>query len=124
MKSDNPDQLAGRDLRAAPRVVLDNGELTIKFFTLAHLLQRYATNISNEGMYIETKETLPEGSRFHFIIEIAEDNQSIDAIVEVAWRQRADDHLHKAGMGVKFVYLDEAGKELVNRIVAVQNGEG
>lgn len=85
----------------------------------------FSHNISRTGLFIRTKDPLPEGSQLRFTYTIANE-RVLHGVGLVRWvRTETDAELPERppGMGVAFVDIDAASEELVTDIVA-RFGEG
>ncbi|MBM4778127.1 MAG: TIGR02266 family protein [Archangiaceae bacterium] len=80
--------------------------------------QRYATNLSDGGMFIRSRDPKPVGTELKFRVEIANGQRVMQGSAIVRWVRGADDPAGAPGMGVQFVALDESSKVLVERMLA------
>ena len=80
--------------------------------------QRYATNLSDGGMFIRSRDPKPVGTELKFRVEIANGQRVMQGSAIVRWVRGADDPAGAPGMGVQFVALDESSKVLVDRMLA------
>jgi len=80
--------------------------------------QRYATNLSDGGMFIRTRDPKAVGSEFRFKVEIANGQRVLQGNAVVRWVRGANDPNGPAGMGVQFLDLDPASKALVDKMLA------
>jgi type IV pilus assembly protein PilZ len=82
-------------------------------------LFEYTTNISRGGIFIETRDPLPEGT----IVEMKFQPPGAEAPIEVSgkvvwvnrWRDGEDNH--NPGMGIQFEELAEDNRELLAQLV-------
>jgi uncharacterized protein (TIGR02266 family) len=80
--------------------------------------QRYATNLSDGGMFVRTREPQPVGTELHFRVELANGQRVLQGLATVRWVRGANDPAGPAGMGLQFRSLDEASRVLVERMLA------
>ncbi|MBL8938557.1 MAG: TIGR02266 family protein [Archangium sp.] len=80
--------------------------------------QRYATNLSDGGMFIRSRDPKPVGTELKFRVEIANGQRVMQGSAIVRWVRGPDDPAGAPGMGVQFVALDESSKVLVERMLA------
>ncbi len=80
--------------------------------------QRYATNLSDGGMFIRSRDPKPVGTELKFRVEIANGQRVMQGSAIVRWVRGPDDPAGAPGMGVQFVALDESSKVLVDRMLA------
>lgn len=95
----------------------DRVEIVVHDFT--EFLGEYAPQLSHEGVLILTDEPLEAGSDAVIRFELEDGYRLIEARGRVAWSHRAAEGSDAAapGMGVRFIEVDEAGRELIDRIV-------
>lgn len=99
-------------------------KVSLKFKEFRGFLAEYSKNISAGGMFIRTEEPQPPGSRFDFELTLDEDYTLIHGLGEVVWvRSRDEGPERPAGMGVRFLDLDEKSRDLIDRIVAERLAE-
>ncbi|MER2562065.1 MAG: TIGR02266 family protein [Myxococcaceae bacterium] len=79
--------------------------------------QRYATNLSDGGMFIRSRDPKPVGTELKFRVEIANGQRVMQGSAIVRWVRGPDDPAGAPGMGVQFVALDESSKVLVDRML-------
>ena len=72
-----------------------------------------ATNISEQGIFIETKEPMPTGTTIGLQFTLPDTTKAIKVLGKVAWinpvRQKADAN-YNPGMGIRFENLSEIDK--------------
>jgi hypothetical protein len=86
--------------------------------------------MSVEGMFIQASRPLPVGRLFTLEIRVLGEPLPLDAVGRVIWRRETSDASEAgeteprakrpSGFGVKLVDLDEAGQELLGRLVVVR----
>ncbi|MBL8921816.1 MAG: TIGR02266 family protein [Myxococcaceae bacterium] len=79
--------------------------------------QRYATNLSDGGMFVRTREPRPVGTELHFKVEIASGLRVLQGLAVVRWTRAVGDPSGPPGMGLQFRSLDEASRVLVARML-------
>ncbi|MCX5743930.1 MAG: PilZ domain-containing protein [Proteobacteria bacterium] len=104
------DELAD-EFRRAPRVLVD---LEVDYGHEDNYLFAYITNISATGIFVHT--TTPEEPGTHLNLRF----DTLELEGEVIWvnpyRPGAPDNLHP-GMGVRFIDLDDAGRDRLITLV-------
>src|SRR5688500_8931658 len=76
-------------------------------------------------MYIKTPSPFPPGTLLKFEVKIAEDQKLMQGVGRVVWKREppeAGDE-RPAGMGVKFIKIDESSKRLIDQLVSTR-GDG
>lgn len=88
-------------------------------------ISQYAANISLGGAFIATDNPKPVGSQIDLLFRLADNFSLIQGRGEVAWvRSSGESTERPQGMGVRFVWLDPASQELVQKIVNNYVAEG
>ena len=80
-------------------------------------VQKYATNISEGGLFIRTRDPKPIGTELSFKVDIADGQRVLQGIGLVKWTRADGDPNGPAGMGLEFLELDPASRALVDRMV-------
>jgi len=83
----------------------------------------YSTNLSQGGIFIESKNLLEPGTRMILEFKLPNQKGSIRAYGEVKWvtRTKASKRI-KPGMGVQFINIHEAyRKEIARYIESISN---
>ncbi|MFZ5446672.1 MAG: TIGR02266 family protein [Myxococcota bacterium] len=78
---------------------------------------KYATNLSDGGMFIRTREPKPIGTELSFKVEIADGQRVLQGTAIVRWTRGENDPAGPAGMGLEFLTLDPASRALVDRML-------
>ena len=90
----------------------------LKYSGVDEFAERYATNLSDGGMFIRSREPKPVGTELKFRVEIANGERVLQGTGVVRWVRSPDDPSGAPGMGVQFETLDEASRALVDRMLA------
>ncbi|MDP3234279.1 MAG: TIGR02266 family protein [Myxococcales bacterium] len=90
----------------------------LKYSGVDEFAERYATNLSDGGMFIRSREPKPVGTELKFRVEIANGERVLQGTGVVRWVRSPDDPTGAPGMGVQFETLDEASRALVDRMLA------
>ncbi len=89
--------------------------------------QRFAVNLSRGGVFIRTRQPKPVGTPLSFELRLTTGEPVVKGQGVVRWVQAEDPSAHppKApGMGVQFTVLDDASRELVDRLVSGRERRG
>ena len=78
---------------------------------------KYATNLSDGGMFIRTREPKPRGTELSFKVELADGQRVLQGIAVVRWTRADGDPNGPPGMGLEFLELDPASRALVDRML-------
>ncbi|MFQ5349088.1 MAG: TIGR02266 family protein [Thermoanaerobaculia bacterium] len=99
------------------RVPLER-RITLKFQHRDGFVNEYAANVSLKGMFITAWVPEPCGSVFLFEVQVADRQRLIHGVGEVVWVREAEESPERpSGMGVRFLKLDEASREVINGMV-------
>jgi type IV pilus assembly protein PilZ len=89
-------------------------ELKVDYRKLNSFFADYTKNISKGGTFIKTKRPLPCGTRFLFRLTVPGRAQTFDLAGEVVHASPSGD---EAGMGIRFVWGDEAERRRFEAVV-------
>ena len=97
-------------------------QVNMEFERFSGFISEYSKNISEGGMFIRTDTPQPIGSVFSFEFRLRDDIKLIQGWGEVAWIRDAAEanEDNPAGMGIKFIDLDEDSRVLIRRIVSTR----
>jgi uncharacterized protein (TIGR02266 family) len=81
-------------------------------------VEKYARHISKTGIFAKTSKPKAVGEQLRFEFLIADGTPVIRGRGEVTWNRRSGAQSGAPpGMGIKFLSLDEKGKEIVDRVL-------
>jgi uncharacterized protein (TIGR02266 family) len=81
-------------------------------------IERYASNVSERGIFIVTNETHPVGTELSFELRTVDGANALRGKGRVAWvRSGAPPSTEPPGLGIAFTELDEENRALVVRMV-------
>ena len=111
--------------RKDPRAKVLSMTVRYKSATLDEFIEHHSHDVSRGGMYIKTPQPFPPGTLLKFEVKIAADQKVIQGVGRVVWRRESDEATleHPAGMGVKFIKLDEESKTIIDQLVTARTGE-
>ncbi len=103
--------------RRSPRVEPPE-EFVVLVESFGQFLEQHAKDVSEGGMFLRSAAPPPPGTRLRFAIRLADGYPLIQGEGEVVWRrERRDGPFEPPGMGVRFLSLEEQGRELVKKLV-------
>jgi len=105
------------DLRGSQRATL---KLRIGYEQMNTFFADYTKNISRGGTFIKTPRPLEVGSRCQFSLSLPALAEPVVLDGEVAWILNPDDAKRRGGdpgMGIRFVFADEAARRDFERLV-------
>ncbi len=117
--------MSGREKRDSQRVPVAL-RIKLRFRKIDTFVSKFATNISTCGMFISSRKPKKPGTQLRFELCLADNSTLIAGRGEVMWvypydpTQTATPH----GMGIRFIGLSNASKELIARMVALRVQQG
>ena len=100
------------------RVALER-KVILKFHHFGGFFIEYSANVSLTGMFIKTDSPKPQDSVFIFEIWLGEEHKLVHGLGEVVWVRPLDEgDSRPAGMGIRFLKIDEESREVVKRVIA------
>lgn len=119
-----PGALAREIPHESRRVPLER-RITLKFQNRDGFVNEYAANVSLKGMFITAWVPEPCGSVFLFEVQVADRQRLIHGVGEVVWVREAEEAPDRpSGMGIRFLKLDEASREVISGMVEVHVRRG
>src|SRR5690348_7474550 len=114
-----------QETRKDPRAKVLTMTVRYKSATLDEFIEHHSYDISRGGMFIKTPSPFPPGTLLKFEVKIAEDQKLMQGVGRVVWKREPPDvgSDRPAGMGVKFIKIDEQSKKLIDQLVG-SRGEG
>ncbi|MCH2109916.1 MAG: TIGR02266 family protein, partial [Polyangiaceae bacterium] len=87
--------------------------------TLGEFIEHHSYDVSRGGMFIKTPSPFPPGTLLKFQVRIADEQRVLQGVGRVVWkREKKNDHPNgPAGMGIKFIKIDEASQGLIEQLV-------
>ncbi len=104
--------------RQAKRVTTKH--LKVDWASEGNFLFENATNISEHGIFIETKKPMDPGTRINLQFQVPDTSEKLEVMGEVIWtnpmRPEAGEN-HNPGMGIRFVNLRDIDRETILSLV-------
>ena len=95
-----------------------NAQVKVHFESQTGFVAAYAANISLTGIFIRTQQPRLPGTRLHFELKLPERRSLMRGVGEVVWsRPGAESEERPAGIGVRFLQIDQDSRELISRVV-------
>jgi uncharacterized protein (TIGR02266 family) len=96
-----------------------------KSATLDEFIEHHSHDVSRGGMFIKTPQAFPPGTLLKFEVRIAEDRKVMQGVGRVVWKRdiTAADTERPAGMGVKFIKLDDDSRRLIDQLLSSRRDE-
>jgi uncharacterized protein (TIGR02266 family) len=115
-----------QDTRKDRRVKIVSLNVRYKSATVDEFIENHAHDVSRGGIYIKTASPFPSGTLLKFEIRLASDQAVIAGVGRVVWKREAGPPSGErpAGMGVKFIKIDEPSKTVIDRLVSTRPDAG
>lgn len=105
------------DQRGSKRVPI---KLKVDWKAEGNFLFENATNISEHGIFIETREPMEAGTMLDLQFKLPDSTKAIEVLGEVIWTnpvRPGKEPNHNPGMGIRFVNLKEIDKETILSLI-------
>ena len=115
-----------QDTRKDRRVKIVSLNVRYKSATVDEFIENHAHDVSRGGIFIKTANPFPPGTLLKFEIRLASDQAVIAGVGRIVWKRDAGASSgdRPAGMGVKFIKLDEPSKVVIDRLVNTRPDAG
>lgn len=115
-----------QDTRKDPRAKVLTMTVRYKSATVDEFIEQYSLDISRGGIFIKTSSPFASGTLLKFEIRIAEDRTVLQGVGRVVWKRDPADAASSrpAGMGVKFIKLDDASRQVIEDLVTRHKDSG
>jgi uncharacterized protein (TIGR02266 family) len=123
--SKEPKSMA-QDTRKDPRAKVLTMTVRYKSATLDEFIEHHSHDMSRGGMFIKTPSPFPPGTLLKFEVKIAEDKKVMQGVGRVVWKREPTEasESRPAGMGVKFIKIDDESRMLIDRLVTTRGDAG
>src|SRR4051794_8262563 len=113
-----------QDTRKDPRAKVLSMTVRYKSATVDEFIEHHSHDVSRGGIFIKTPSPFLPGTLLKFEIRIADDKPMLQGVGRVVWKRDSTTSGpdKPAGMGVKFIKVDESSRALVDRLVEVKGG--
>ena len=113
-----------QDTRKDPRAKVLSMTVRYKSATVDEFIEHHSHDVSRGGIFIKTPSPFPPGTLLKFELRIQDEQAVLAGVGRVVWKREAGDSGgdQPAGMGVKFIKLDEKSKSLIAKLVDAQQG--
>ena len=99
------------------RVPLER-KVVLKFHHFGGFFIEYSANVSLTGMFIRTEQPKPPGSVFIFEVWLGDEYRLVHGVGEVVWVRAQEESAERpAGMGVRFLKIDDDSRNLIQRVI-------
>lgn len=111
-----------QDTRKDPRAKVLSMTVRYKSATVDEFIEHHSHDVSRGGIFIKTPSPFPPGTLLKFEIRIQDEQSVLAGVGRVVWKRDAGESGTEspAGMGVKFIKIDDKSKGLIQRLVETQ----
>jgi uncharacterized protein (TIGR02266 family) len=115
-----------QDTRKDRRVKIVSLNVRYKSATVDEFIENHALDVSRGGIYIKTGSPFPPGTLLKFEVRLASDQALITGVGRVVWKRDAGQGTgdRPAGMGVKFIKVDDPSKAVIDKLVNTRTDAG
>lgn len=94
--------------------------------TLGEFIEHHSYDVSKGGMFIKTPSPFPPGTLLKFEVKIADEQRVMQGVGRVVWKRDQDGPSEDdpAGMGIKFIKIDDASRGVIDRLLGERAGGG
>jgi uncharacterized protein (TIGR02266 family) len=115
-----------QETRKDPRGKDVNLIVRYKSATVDEFIEQHAIDVSRGGVFVKSDAPSGPGTLLKFELRIADDKPIVVGVGRVVWKRdaSASDSERPAGMGVKFIKIDDASRTLIEELIARKSGAG
>jgi uncharacterized protein (TIGR02266 family) len=115
-----------QDTRKDPRAKIVSLNVRYKSATVDEFIENHSHDVSKGGIFIKTSTPFPQGTLLKFEIRLAGDQAVIAGVGRVVWKREPSTAgaERPAGMGVKFIKIDENSRAVIDRLVNAKEDAG
>jgi len=103
----------GSPTRRAPRV---HHEVMVGVTSEHGTFSGWGTNLSEGGVFVNSNQAPPVSTKVHILLQLP-GHSECTLSGRVAWAQPVGPGVDEPGMGIEFVELDEATRQLIGQMV-------
>jgi uncharacterized protein (TIGR02266 family) len=111
-----------QETRKDPRAKVLSMTVRYKSATIDEFIEHHSHDVSRGGMFIKTPSPFPAGTLLKFEVRIADEQKVMQGVGRVVWKRETPGATvdSPAGMGVKFIKLDDDSKAVIDRLIGVR----
>jgi uncharacterized protein (TIGR02266 family) len=113
-----------QETRKDPRAKVLTVTVRYKSATLDEFIEHHSHDVSRGGMFIKTVSPFPPGTLLKIEVRIAGDQRVMQGVGRVVWKRESGEAQDgaPAGMGVKFIKIDDASRSVIDQLVSKSGG--
>jgi hypothetical protein len=114
------------DTRKDSRTKFVSLNVRFKSANVEEFIDNHSYDISRGGLFVKTSSPFASGTLLKFEIRLAADEPVIAGVGRVVWKRETSQATpdRPAGMGVKFIKVDDKSRDLIERLVAQHGSAG
>ncbi len=114
------------DTRKDPRTKFVSLNVRFKSANVEEFIDNHSYDVSRGGLFVKTSSPFASGTLLKFEIRLAADEPVIAGVGRVVWKRETSQATpdRPAGMGVKFIKVDDKSRDLIERVVAQHGSAG
>jgi uncharacterized protein (TIGR02266 family) len=114
-----------QETRKDRRVKIVSLNVRYKSATVDEFIDNHSHDVSRGGIFTKTQSPFVPGTLLKFEIRLAQDQAVISGVGRVVWKREPPIAPERpAGMGVKFIKLDDPSKAVIERLMAAKADAG
>src|SRR4051794_15026934 len=100
-------------------------KVRFKSATVDEFIEHYSKDVSRGGIYIKSSQPMQVGTLLKFQFQLKDESALIRGVGRVVWTRVEEDATadNPAGMGIKFIKMDNDSRAMVERIVDAHEPE-
>src|SRR6266508_2908605 len=104
-----------QDTRKDKRAKVVSLNVRYKSATVDEFIENHSHDVSRGGIFIKTPSPFPPGTLLKFEIRIQDEQAVLAGVGRVVWKRESNEAANDtpAGMGVKFIKIDDKSKSLI-----------
>ncbi len=108
-----------QDTRKDKRAKVVSLNVRYKSATVDEFIENHSHDVSKGGIFVKTPTPFPPGTLLKFEIRLAGDKSVISGVGRVVWKREPTQagNERPAGMGVKFIKIDDASRKVIDTLV-------
>src|SRR5262245_62909501 len=113
-----------QETRKDPRAKVLTMTVRYKSAALDEFIEHHSHDVSRGGMFIKTPSPFPPGTLLKFEVRISGDQRVMQGVGRVVWKRESGEVQDgaPAGMGVKFIKIDDASRSVIDQLVTRSGG--
>ena len=119
--------MSSQETRKDPRAKVLTMTVRYKSATLDEFIEHHSYDISRGGMFIKTPSPFAPGTLLKFEVKIADEQRLLQGVGRVVWKREKSGSAEEdspAGMGVKFIKVNEEAKALIEDLTGRRSAAG